>query len=59
MSNFRESLIDRMIKIYGFENPIVVEFAKWCERWEENEWNNKALTILVEAHEANPVMEED
>lgn len=59
MTTYRENLIDRMIHLYGFENPIVIEFCKLCERWEENEWNNKALTILVEAHEADPVLEED
>ena len=59
MTNFRENLLDRMIRIYGLENPIVIDFAEWCERWEENEWNNKALTILVEAHEADPVFLED
>lgn len=59
MTAYRENLIDRMIAIYGFENPIVIEFAEWCERLEENEWNNKVLAILVEAHEAEPYFEED
>lgn len=54
MTTYRENLIDRMIHIYGFENPIVIEFARYCEKWEENEWNNKMLGILVEAHEADP-----
>lgn len=27
----REKLIDRMTHIYGFENPIVIEFCKVCE----------------------------
>lgn len=48
----RENLMDRMIRIYGYENPIVIEFCRLCEEWEENDWNNKVLTILVEAHEA-------
>lgn len=59
MTKFRESLIDRMIAIYGFENPIVIEFARLCEYWEDNAWNNKLLTILVEVHEAEPYFEED
>jgi len=59
MTAYRENLIDRMCHIYGLESPIVIEFAGWCERWEENEWNNKALTILVEAHEAEPYFEEN
>ena len=59
MSAYRENLVDRLCRIYGLENPIVIEFAEWCERWEENEWNNKALTILVEAYEAEPYFGED
>ncbi len=59
MSVYRENLIDRMCHIYGLENPIVIEFARMCEKWEENEWNNKVLRILVEAHEAEPYKEED
>lgn len=48
----REKLLDRMIALYGYENLMVIEFARLCETWEENEWNDKVLTILVEAHEA-------
>lgn len=59
MINFRENLIDRMICIYGMENPIVVEFCRMCENWEVNDWNNKCLTMLVESHEANPIGFED
>ena len=59
MTKFRESLIDRMCRIYGFEKPIVIECARLCEYWEENAWNNKLLTILVEVHEAEPYFEED
>lgn len=59
MSNFRENLIDRMIRLYGFENPMVIEFCRMCEDWEDNQWNDKVLRILVEAHEANPVFDED
>ena len=59
MTNFRLSLINRMIQIYGFGNPIVIEFCRLCEAWENNGWNNQYLTILVESHEANPVILED
>ena len=54
MNKTRENLIDRMIKIYGFENELVLDFALFCEKWEDSEWNDKVLTILVESHEANP-----
>ena len=57
MSKNRENLIDRMIRIYGFENKIVIDFAHLCETWEENKWNNTVLRLLVEAHEADPVFD--
>lgn len=50
----RENLIDRMIRIYGFEHPIVIQFIDLCERMADTEYNNKALMILVKAHEENP-----
>lgn len=58
MSNYRENLMDRMIRLYNFESEIVIAFCRMCEQWEENEWNDKVLTLLVEAHEADPIYEE-
>lgn len=55
MSKLREQLVDRMIAIYGMENEIVIDFCNLCERFENSEWNDKCLTIMVEAHEAAPV----
>lgn len=54
----REQLMDAMIRLYGMENPVVIEFCKLCERLEANEMNNKMLAVLVEAHEANPLTAE-
>lgn len=51
----RERLLDRMIKIYGFEHEIVIEFARMCEEWLPTENNDKALETLVKCHEENPV----
>lgn len=51
----RENLIDRMIRIYGFEHPLVIQFAELCERMADTECNNNALALLVEAHEEYPV----
>lgn len=51
----RENLIDRMIRIYGFEHPIVIQFAELCECMAHTEANDKALMTLVKAHEENPV----
>lgn len=54
MNDFREQLVDRMIRIYGFENQIVIDFCRMCEEWDNNEWNDKVLEILVQAHEDDP-----
>ena len=51
----REKLLDRMIRIYGFEHEIVIEFARMCEEWLPTENNDKALETLVKCHEENPV----
>ena len=59
MSSFRENLIDRMIRLYGFEHKLVIEFVKMCEEWEENGWNNTSLAILVASHEESPVFDEE
>lgn len=53
MSDRRERLINRMIRIYGFEHQIVIDFCKLCESYADSEWNDQCLTTLVEAHEAN------
>lgn len=54
MSDKRERLIDRMIRIYGFEHQIVIDFCKLCESYADSEWNDQCLTTLVEAHEVCP-----
>ena len=58
MTEFREDLMNRMIHIYGLENPIVIQFAQMCES-DNNSWNDMTLQILVEAHEKEPAFEED
>lgn len=58
MTNFRESLIDRMIRIYGFEHECVLAFISLCEKYEDSLWNDQLLEILVENHEAFPVTED-
>jgi len=59
MTTYRERLLDRMIALYGLENPIVIEFAGMCEKYGDNSWNDDFLRLLVEAHEADPVFKED
>ena len=48
----RAQLLDRMIRIYGFEHEVVIEFARMCE---SDNFTDKDLEVIVEAHEANPI----
>ena len=50
----REQLIDRMIRIYGFENPIIIRFCKLCEVWDDTEEMNRSLEMIVKSHEKYP-----
>lgn len=50
----KKNLINRMIRIYGFEHPIVIQFTELCGRMADTEYNNKALMTLVKVHEENP-----
>lgn len=50
----RLELIERMIKLYGLKNEITQMFIDLCEAYENNDWNDKVLSLLVEAHEENP-----
>ena len=52
----KEKLIDRMVRIYGFENPIVIEFCRMCERGEIIE---ELLELIVELHEKCPQLDEE
>ena len=51
MNSYRESLVDRMITLYGYEHPVVIDFAKLAESWQGDE---KVLRIIVESHESFP-----
>ena len=57
MTDFRKSLLDRMIKLYGFEHPLTIQFASSCESYVTADtapfWNN-ILENIVELHEAHP-----
>ena len=55
MNEYRENLIDRMIRIYGFESPIVIDFCRMCEM---TCMSDKALTTIVECHEEYPITED-
>ena len=55
----REKLIDRMIRIYGFENPIVIEFCRLCEKLEDTKEKDKLLEAIVKSHEESPDFDEE
>lgn len=50
----REQLLNRMIRIYGFEHEAVVQFARLCESYPIGEVYDDMLAILVECHEETP-----
>lgn len=59
MNDFRKGLVDRMIHLYGFKNEMVIQFCELCEKWSNNEWNDKVLSLLVESHEAESIFENE
>lgn len=54
----REQLLDRMIRIYGFEHPLTIEFAEMIEN---PFYKTSILETLVKYHEHYPqiINEED
>lgn len=49
MTTKREELLSRMIRIYGFENPATIEFARLAE----TEISDYDLETIVITHEWN------
>lgn len=49
--NIRENLLDEMIRIYGFENPITIEFAEMCEN---PNWSIEMLQVILASHKLYP-----
>lgn len=58
MSKYREQLVDRMIRIYGYESEIVIRFCEVCELNPESEEWDKVCELLVSAHEQFPQIED-
>lgn len=57
MSEYREQLIDRMIRIYGYENEIVIKFCEICEKDPDNAELDKMCELFVSSHEQFPQIE--
>lgn len=59
MSEYRKNLIDRMIRLYGFEDEKVINFSNLCEKHvDSKEWDNVLRTLVI-THEEYPVMDEE
>lgn len=52
----REQLLNRMIRIYGFEHEVVIAFAELIE---SNTFTDEMLETIVKAHEAHPIVEDE
>lgn len=50
-NSVREDLVDAMARIYGYENPITIEFAFLCEN---PRMDVHSLMTILKCHEANP-----
>lgn len=59
MTAYRENLINRMINLYGYEDPTVISFITYCEKWANTMRNNTDLENIVEAHEKRIKIELD
>lgn len=51
MTEFRENLLTRMIRIYGFEHEITIKYANMLEKVPQTPTDDRALEIIVESHE--------
>jgi len=48
MSALRENLVTRMIRIYGYEHPAVIQFCELCENIY---FPDALLEVIVNNHE--------
>lgn len=59
MNEFRKNLVNEIIKLYGLEHPITIDFAKTCESFPCGEQWDNALSTLCKAHLEYPLVFED
>lgn len=53
MTENRERMLSEMIRIYGFEHEVTIEFARLLE---SDTMTDKDLETILKAHKENPVM---
>ena len=56
MSEKREELLTRMIRIYGMEHEIVIMFTKYAEN---PKFDEELLEAVVKYHEEHPLWEDE
>ena len=59
MSEYRQYLVDCMIRLYGFEDEKVVAFSNLCEKYPNNDGWDDALWVIVRSHQDFPVIDEE
>ena len=50
MNAKREALVDEMIRMYGFESEITIDFAKLAENFPKTKEFDDLLRIIVNYH---------
>lgn len=56
LSEKRQAMLDKMIKIYGFEHEVTVAFAGMLENWDDTKECDKALEMILITHKEHSVM---
>ena len=51
MTAYREELLDRVIRIYGFEHPTTIAFAEACEASPKSAFDDLVLSTYVDMYE--------
>lgn len=46
----REEMLTEVIRLFGFEDEKTLDFARKCEKWVENNFNNDRLEGIVEKY---------
>ena len=55
----REEMGTAMIRLYGFEHEITIQFFELMERLPENKYNNTFLKTIVKTHLKESVFSEN
>lgn len=50
MKEIRKTMVDLMIRMYGFEDERTIEFARIAESWADDADHDKMLRTIVESH---------